>query len=794
MGILLSLFLVQGLVDRLGSDRIEDREQAEADLEALGMEAIPELERASASADPEVASRARRLALLIPYRRILTPAVRKVLPRIEEGILRGEKPRWAEVFQALEAAPLEAGELEQIVVPALKDALPREKFWICGAARHHDCRPPLGELLPALAGMDLFQIASLEPWLHLLDRPEVTEALAEALGSPDPGVRAAARLVIVGRRERDAIPSLTRALASPDAGARWEAIVLIRDLELREHGSDLLRILSDRDGAVREEAAAVLTRFGMREAVFELVGLLQDPASRVRKQAVRSLAHLGSKEQAGAVAERLRDREAGVRSEALSTLGVWGARERGDEIACLLTDPVYWVRERALDVLKTLRGREAIPRVRSLLGDPAAGMRADAVGLLADLAGADALPWVAGLLKDPDRGVRFRAVQVVGRLGAREFLSDLTPLVDDPDPGVIAAALRVVRSVGLSLEPSELARLFRTPHPEVRRLASEFLVAAEAREESAGLLDLLESEDPRVRSDVLELAGDLHLEEALEKVIRRLDDPSAEVRELAARTLQHLEGGAAVPHLLWALENDPSAAVQRAAAESLGRLGAREAALPLLERVDGEFAEAVEGLGRLGAREALPRLVELMEGGSAYSRHFAVTAVARVSGREAVEALEPLLGDGEPCVRLEATRHLTRLGGREAATVLAWSVDETCRGVGLFALNAVRSPETWSRLSKLKAGRCGGGTWKGRLEALAKEVGLAVEWDGVDPADPGLKETRCPRTHSKGGSVVDALEELIDAVRFEAVLEEGRIRILPIEDALLLFRLWDESR
>ncbi|HLF93749.1 MAG TPA: hypothetical protein VJB14_09805, partial [Planctomycetota bacterium] len=73
-------------------------------------------------------------------------------------------------------------------------------------------------------------------------------------------------------------------------------------------------------------------------------------------------------------------------------------------------------------------------------------------------------------------------------------------------------------------------------------------------------------------------------------------------------------------------------------------------------------------------------------------------------------------------------------------------------------------------------------------------AGLAVEWEGVDPADSGLKATRCPRTHSKGGSVLDALEELIEAVGFEAVLEEGRIRVLPIEDALLLFRLWDESR
>lgn len=741
MGILLSLFLVQqsvpGLIDRLGSDRIEEREQAEADLHAVGLRAIPELERASGSSDPEVASRARRLTLLIPYRRILTSAIRKVFPRIEEGILRGEKPRWAEVFQALEAIPLEAGELEQVVVPALKDATPREKIWICGAARHHHCRPPLGELLPALAGMDLFQIASLEPWLHLLDVPEATGDLAEALGHPDPGVRAAARFVILARRERDAIPPLARGLASPDAEARREAVVLIRDLELREHASDLLKTLADPDPGVREDVAAALTGFGVREAVPALVRLLQDPASRVRMQALRSLADLGSKDQAGAVAERLRDPQAVVRSEALTTLGRWGALERADEIVPLLADPVYWVRDRAVGLLKALGAREAVPRIRSLLDHPAPWVRANVVGLLSDLAGSDALPWVACLLKDPDRSVRFRAIEVVGRLGAKEFLPDLAFFVNDPDPGVAAESLRAVRSLGLSLDPQDLARFFRTPQSGVRRIAKEALVEADAREVAASLLDLLESGDERVRSDVLALVRDLHLEGARERVILRLDDPCAEVRVLAAQALQHLEG--------------------RVAAERPGLLAG------------------------------------LMEAVGADSKRAAVGAIARIFGREASTILRRLLDDEEPGVRLEAAKLLTRWGDRNAASVLAWGADES-RVVGLFVLNAVRAPAAWDRLAKGKPPRGQGGTWKQRLESLAKEAGLAVEWDGVDPEDRGLREPSCPRTHARGESVRDAIEEMLEAASFEGVLEEGRIRVLPIEDALLLFRLWDESR
>lgn len=59
------------LVERLGSDDIEIRQRAEADLIRLGPAAVPALDAASKRGDPELASRARSLLLevIVPHRR-----------------------------------------------------------------------------------------------------------------------------------------------------------------------------------------------------------------------------------------------------------------------------------------------------------------------------------------------------------------------------------------------------------------------------------------------------------------------------------------------------------------------------------------------------------------------------------------------------------------------------------------------------------------------------------------------------------------------------------------------------
>lgn len=90
------LLLVQdpaALVERLGSDDIEVRQRAEADLVRLGACAEPTLDKASRDEDPEVASRARRLLLdfVAPHRREVDQTLRHLLAHLRSQIGRDNR-------------------------------------------------------------------------------------------------------------------------------------------------------------------------------------------------------------------------------------------------------------------------------------------------------------------------------------------------------------------------------------------------------------------------------------------------------------------------------------------------------------------------------------------------------------------------------------------------------------------------------------------------------------------------------------------------------------------------------
>ncbi|HEX7902084.1 MAG TPA: STN domain-containing protein [Planctomycetota bacterium] len=76
------------LVERLRSDDIEARARAEADLIRLGAASEGALEAATGDADPEVASRARRILLdvVAPHRREVDQAVRHLLAHLRSQI------------------------------------------------------------------------------------------------------------------------------------------------------------------------------------------------------------------------------------------------------------------------------------------------------------------------------------------------------------------------------------------------------------------------------------------------------------------------------------------------------------------------------------------------------------------------------------------------------------------------------------------------------------------------------------------------------------------------------------
>jgi HEAT repeat protein len=136
---------------------------------------------------------------------------------------------------------------------------------------------------------------------------------------------------------------------------------------------------------------------------------------------------------------------------------------------------------------------------------------------------------------------------------------------------------------------------------------------------------------------------------AVSDIIKRLDDPDAEVREEAARALGRVGSVDAVEPLLRHL-GDPHSTIRSHAARALGRIGDRRAIPSLIEGLDARSEELQEAcchaLARLGATEAMGRLLRLFgEDQSDRVIGAAGEAMSRLGAMEAAIDILPRMHD-----------------------------------------------------------------------------------------------------------------------------------------------------
>jgi HEAT repeat protein len=239
----------------------------------------------------------------------------------------------------------------------------------------------------------------------------------------------------------------------------------------------------------------------------------------------------------------LRSPEATVRCMAAAMLGRTSVEGGGPPLVRLVDDdPDATVRAAALDALAVLGGPPtAAAAAEARLGDPDPRVRVAAVRALGAIApnpgSIEAIPRIDELAEDPDPSVRAAMAWLFGTIGLdADAEAIVAALLDDRDGAARVAGLKALRDLGRSV-PSGIARLLLTdPSPAVRAAAIEAIAAS-------GELGTWSDE-----------------------AIAALDDPSAEVRDAAARGLASLEG---TPAELFDVLTDGSPRAQDAALRAL---------------------------------------------------------------------------------------------------------------------------------------------------------------------------------------------------------------------------------
>jgi len=287
------------LVDRLGSDLLDEREEATRQLKVLGKAAAVPLERAARSEDPEVAGRAQLLLRRIAIQDRISPRLQECFPGLADRLLAGDAA-WKDVlFEGLEEDKL--GNRRR---PAL---LPADlEFLAAGALRG------------CATSAERIQVCS---WVVVCGLKGATDELLRVLGDADPAVRSAACHSLAGLGAASAVPAIARLLEDPVGNVRARAAWALADLKVGDQATAIARLVVDPERQVRCYAAASLRRLGALESgVAPVRSALADREPAVRLRAIEAAMRTGERELVGDLRALLQDADEAVRVAALEGL------------------------------------------------------------------------------------------------------------------------------------------------------------------------------------------------------------------------------------------------------------------------------------------------------------------------------------------------------------------------------------------------------------------------------------------------------------------------------------------
>jgi len=471
--------------------------------------------------------------------------------------------------------------------------------------------------------------------------PELLDAMRDPYEDEDVKLACARALGMI--RDPQAIPHLIEALREPD---KWVsprvAEVLIPFGSLAE--APLIEALRDPNSDnLRTWAASILGEMRSRAAVPNLIRALWDRAESVRAAAARALGEIADHRAVNALLEgTLRDPSALVRMEAAVALGKIGDEKALEALQLALTDPDPVVRLRTIEALEMI--------------GPSAG------------------ELLEGSLTDDDPEVRRQTAAVLERLGYVQAQLDRLKSENAIERAMARRKLTLIGKAGL--RESLLAGLH---DPDFRVRAQVCQVLAELGEKSPGILEALylatSDREWSVRAQAVTALGRLRAKEALPRLLERLGDEEAIVREAAVAAIAEMEAAdltAFLPQFLNLLR-DPNAWIRAAAATILQRIPDARAQEALLEAlkdpVEDVRAQAIHSLGAFPETRVARAVLAALEDPSPLVRLAAVRSLKRLGYREAIGALVKLLDTTDEDLQGAAADALAHLAGDARALI-----------------------------------------------------------------------------------------------------------------------------
>jgi HEAT repeat protein len=751
------------LIEQLRSDRAEVREKAFDQLKGLGSDAVPDLQRAVQDADPEVSRRASAALRVIAIREVLTPALRKALPGVEDRLAGATDAAFTQVFlEAGEHYDLRTADLNPLVAAALRGARGLEIRSIYFTVVRLKLTAAIPELTRQIRSRDDNLGWLVNDALIRLDPLAAKAAFLQALGDPSEAVqrRCLASLGLMDAPE--AVPKIASLLTHDSESIRASAVRALGSLGAVEMVPRLLPLLQDRNLSVQEAASRALGRFATADIAPALLELLKTPNALVHRGPIWVLGRLHVTSAAPELAKELASPDAVARGLAVWALVALQAKEFGPALVPLVEDPQENVRVAAIWAVVQFGLREAGPAIVAALNAKDRDVVRYAAWAAGRMALPDAGPRLLAILKEPDHDAAAVAALALGQLREKAALPRLLELAADGQAVGRNAARAAAMIEDLPPTPQLLA-LLNSENEDIPRVFRNALRAKPVPELAPEILRLLASEDEATKSRAIRRTGDLHLAEAvpmLRKMLLQPSDPDG-LRPKIALSLGALRAGEALPDLVRLANTKPNF----------------------------DRDAMVTAVGLLDSPEAVAELRRLAKSPDEDLRWAAVRSLAVAGHRDILEDLRSLAKSKDSEIEVAANARLCSFG-------LAEGVEKLLTEDGLRTpINAVRNPAAWKKLVDVRYTADLEGTTYDIAARIAADAGLRLDWAWDEVWD--VVDAFEPRRISVDGAITgaDALEQLLQEQREStaAVLEDGVLRILPAEVEKRVFTRWWRS-
>ncbi|HXU69025.1 MAG TPA: HEAT repeat domain-containing protein [Polyangia bacterium] len=473
-------------------------------------------------------------------------------------------------------------------------------------------------------------------------------------------------------------------LRSDEEEIRRGAVARVQAPSTSEEAAEVLDFLvqamGDPSWRVRKEAAARAAAFGDPElAAGVLAAALAEPENVGRRNAVvEALVGLGA-QAVPALLDALAKRPE-HRKLLADALGLIGDLRAGPALAPLVDDEDANVRVAAAEALGHVGGSAARAALQHALGRGELLLSQAALEGLNRLGAALPIGVIEPLLGTPT--LRAPALEALGRTGALAVLGIVGVALEDPARSTRDAAIRALAELYRRLDPvgrEAVSAEVASHQAALPALTGALLEATLGTQRDAALLLGLFKRPEAARPLVLAL-GDRDVREAAMQALTMIGAPAAETLAACAPSLEselRADAYALLPRLgpaasdprvqalLAEALDDESAEAAGAAAVALGEVGDREALAPLLRALGREEAvahAAADALGRLGARHYDEvRVLVQSRGLNGPDAPYLCRALGACGRADDSPLLKHALGGDAPAVRRAAAEALAQL-------------------------------------------------------------------------------------------------------------------------------------